>query len=417
MAAGPTYLDAARRRYGDRVLLDLGPYGTYVYLADPQDIRTVFLGDEELLRGGEANAPFLAPLLGETSVLVCDGQAHLARRRHLSGALSRGAVDALVPTMREVAAESLRSWPVGRAFRAIEQTRRITLEVILRTVIGTSEAALLAELRPVLAGLAEIGLLQMAQFPFPALRRLPYWRALWERKATADALIRRQVARTATDPGLADRHDVLATLVRESMAGQGLAMGEIADQVLTLLMAGHETTATALAWTLERLVRHPSVLRRAEEAAAAGDDRYLEALVAESLRVRPVVPEVSRRLSADMALGGHRLPGGAYVNPAIALVHRSPALYVDPFRFDPDRFVDHRPDPLNWMPFGGGSRRCLGATFALTEMKVVLKELLAHLELAATTRGGEWPRMRHVTLVPWSGAVIEVKARRRHPSD
>ena len=180
---------------------------------------------------------------------------------------------------------------------------------------------------------------------------------------------------------------------------------------MTLLMAGHETTATGLAWVIERLVRHPAVLARARRAAAEGDGAYLDAVVAETLRSRPVVADVSRRLTGPVRLGHDVLPAGIFVNPSIALVHHDARHYPDPGQFRPERFLGHHPDPAVWLPFGGGNRRCLGAAFATTEMRVVLEEVLRRLELATTARRAERPRLRHVTYVPHAGGRVTVLRR------
>jgi cytochrome P450 len=181
---------------------------------------------------------------------------------------------------------------------------------------------------------------------------------------------------------------------------------------MTLLLAGHETTATALSWTLERLVRHPDVLARAVRAADDGDDEYLEAIVKESLRVRPVLFDVARKLTEPVELGGHRIPAGVTVAPGIGLVQRSARHYPDPLRFDPDRMLGATLTPTTWLPFGGGARRCLGATFAQVEMRVVLREILRSVELAPSGARSERRRAKHITLVPHRGARIRVLARR-----
>jgi cytochrome P450 len=213
---------------------------------------------------------------------------------------------------------------------------------------------------------------------------------------------------------------VLVMLVRHR-GGDGTAMTtpEIRDQLVTLLLAGHETTATGLSWTFERLVRNPAILAAAAQAAQDGDDAYLDAVVTESLRVRPVVPDITRKLAQDVTIGegtrALRLPAGTFVDPAIYLVMRDPRLYPEPLEFRPERFVGQRPDPNVWIPFGGGSRRCLGSAFALTEMRVVLGEVLRRVELATTTRRAERTRVRHVTLTPHRGAVVTVRRRLYDP--
>lgn len=413
---GPPFLARCRRRYGDRFTLRLGRFGTYVYLTDPADIREVFRGDDSVFHAGEANAPFLGRVLGPTSVLVTDEDLHLRQRRRLSGPFHGDAVARLVPRMAGIAAADLDTWPVGRPFRTLDHTRSVTLEVILQTVMGVTEEDRLRPLREALLHLVDINLLEMAQFVVPSLSKMWPWKRFWPAKTRADDLIRAEIDRTRRDPDLDSRPDVMAMLVRHREPdGTAMTDGELRDQLVTLLLAGHETTATGLAWTLERLVRHPDVLARATGAARSGDDAYLDAVITESLRSRPVVPDVSRRLTRDVHLGEHLLPAGVYVDPAIVLVHRDPRMYPEPERFDPGRFDGARPDPLVWLPFGGGSRRCLGAAFAATEMRVVLSEVLSRVDLEPTAAPGEKARMRHVTLAPAGGGTVTVRARVQCP--
>ncbi len=407
MLVGPRWLEYCHRRYGDRFLLRLGRFGDYLYLVDPADIRAVFHGDEAQFHAGEANAPFLGRVLGATSVLVTDEDAHMRQRRRLVGAFHGGSVAGLAPRMAAIAGAEVERWPVGRPFPVLDRMRRVTLEIILQTVIGVTDEARLGPLRAALLQLTEIPMWQMAQFALPQLSSRRPWRSFWDRKEAADALLLAEVRRARTDP--AERPDVLAALVRHREPdGTTMTDEEVRDQIVTLLLAGHETTATGLAWAMERLTRHPAVLARAAAAARADDDRYLDAVVTETLRARPVVPDVSRRLTADYQLGRYTVPAGTFVDPAIVLVHRSPRFYPDPDRFDPDRFAGGRPDPSIWLPFGGGVRRCLGAGFAATEMRVVLAQILKRVDLAATSARAERARMRHVTLVPHRGAVVRV---------
>lgn len=413
MATGTLFLERWHRRYGDRFTVRLGRFGNYVYLVDPVDIREVFHGDDTVFHAGEANAPFLGRVLGATSVLVTDEDVHLRQRRSLAGPFHGSAVARLVPLMEAIAAGDVDAWPVGTPFKALPRTKSITLEVILQAVVGVTDETRLAPLRQALLRLVDIDMVTMAQFVFPALAKRWPWKRFAEVKARADALLYDEINRARRDPDLGSRADVLAMMVRHREAdGSGMSDDELRDQLATLLLAGHETTATGLAWALERLVRHPTVLERATSAARSGDDSYLDALVAETLRSRPVVPDVSRRLVRDFQLGPYLLPAGTYVDPAIALVHRSPACYSDAGSFDPRRFVGSRPDPAIWIPFGGGSRRCLGAAFAATEMRVVLAEILRRVDLEPTDEPGEKARIRHVTLAPSRGATITVGARR-----
>lgn len=414
----PRFMQYCSRRYGDRFTVRMGRFGTYVYLSDPGDIRAVFHGDDALFHAGEANAPFLGRVLGPSSVLCTDDDVHLRQRRHMSGPFHGSSVAALAPLMAEVAAEDVAGWPIGSEFAVLPHMRRVTLEVILRAVIGVDRAdhRRLAELRQTLSTLVDLNLLMMAPFAFPGLARFWPWTRYAAVQARADELIYSEIERCQGAPDLEQRRDVLALLVR----GGGMTTAELRDQLVTLLLAGHETTATGLAWTLERLVRHPAVLARAERAARDGDDGYLDAVITESLRVRPVVPDITRRLTRDVTIGEGdrelRLPAGVFVDPAIYLVMRSDASYPDPLAFRPERFVGARPDPSVWLPFGGGSRRCLGASFALTEMRVILATVLRSIELATSATRDERTRVRHVTLAPHRGARVTA-ARRHRPSE
>ncbi|MGH3856291.1 MAG: cytochrome P450 [Pseudonocardiaceae bacterium] len=238
------------------------------------------------------------------------------------------------------------------------------------------------------------------------------WRRRAQRRAAALALLTDEITRCRADPRLAQRTDALAMLVRGvEGAGPPMTDAELLDQLVTLLLAGHDTTATALSLAFERLTRHPALLHRTVRAAEDGDDAWLDAVCKESLRVRPVVFEFGRKLTAPVQLAGHHIPAGTILTPSINLVHHSGRHYPDPEEFNPQRFLDARPDPAVWLPFGGGVRRCLGATFAQVEMRTVLREILRGVELSATTAPDEPVAPHHVTMVPRQGAMVTV---RRH---
>jgi cytochrome P450 family 135 len=414
----PQFLASCHRRYGDRFTVRLGRFGTFVYLVDPEDIRSVFHGDDAALHAGEANAPFLGRVLGPSSVLCTDDEVHLRQRRRLSGPFHGSSIAELVPLMTQVAAEDIGTWPVGRSFALLPRMRGITIDVILRAVmgVGPDDPGRHDRLRVTLSDLVDLDLLRLAPFAFPALAGVWPWTRYGALQDRADALLHGEIEECRSDPELAARTDVLAMLVRHREEdGTAMTTPEIRDQLVTLLLAGHETTATGLAWTFERLVRHPAILAKAAHAAAEGDDDYLDAVVTESLRIRPVVPDITRKLARDVTIGEGprqlRLPAGTIVDPAVYLVMRSPKLYPEPLEFRPERFVGQRPDPNVWIPFGGGTRRCLGAAFALTEMRVVLGEVLRQVDLATTKRRSERTRVRHVTLTPHRGAVVTVRRR------
>jgi cytochrome P450 len=408
----PRFVAACRRRYGKVFTIRAAMTPPMVYLADPAEIKKVFAGDPSVFHAGEANA-ILGGLLGDSSVLVIDDDAHRERRRLMLPPFHRDAVAKQVELMAEIAAANIDGWPVGQPFAVAPKASEITLEVILRTVIGASDSSRLAALRAVMPKLLNVNQWTSFALAWPALLHRRPWRALLERIQEADRLLYAEIAERRADPNVDERTDALAMLVRATDEdGRTLSDRELRDQLMTLLVAGHDTTATALSWALERLTRHPEILEKAVAAADTGDDEYLDAVAKETLRIRPVVPDVGRVLTKPVELAGYRLPAGVMVVPAIGLVHSDPELYVAADRFDPDRMVGATLSPTTWFPFGGGNRRCLGATFALVEMRIVLREILRRVELATTTEPGETQRVKHVIFVPRDGGRIRVRARR-----
>ena len=412
----PSFISACRRRYGSVFTVRIATMGTLVYLDDPAEIKKVFAGSPSIYHAGEANS-MLAGLLGDSSVLVIDDDVHRERRRQMLPAFHRDAVARQTAVMAEIAAANVATWPLNTDFAVAPKMSEITLEVILRTVIGASDPARLAALRAVMPQLLNITPWASLAIASPKLQRLGLWRSLRRNTAEADRLLYAEIADRRADPGLAGRTDALAMLVRAGEAdGSAMTDRELRDQLITLLVAGHDTTATGLSWALERLTRHPATLEKAvqaAEASAAGDatgDDYLDAVAKETLRVRPVVFDVGRIVKEPVELAGYQLPVGIMVAPGIGLVHSNSRQYPQPDRFDPDRMLGATPGPTTWFPFGGGNRRCLGATFAMVEMRVVLREVLRRVELAPRTAAGERQKVKHVILVPHRGARIRVRA-------
>jgi len=407
----PRFVAACRRRYGSVFTLNVTGVGRMVYLDDPDDVKTVFAGDPSVFHAGEANS-MLAGLLGSASVLVVDDDVHRERRRLMVAPFHRDAVARQTRVMAELAADNVATWPVGTEFAVAPRMSQLTLEVILRTVIGASAPDRLAALRAIMPKLLSLSAWETFAVANPKLQRRRPWRHVRRNIEEANRLLYAEIAEHRADPGLTERTDALAMLIR---AG-GMTDKELRDQLMTLLVAGHDTTATALSWALERLTRHPAQLAKAVEAAhasAAGDpagDDYLDAVGKEVLRIRPVVFDVGRVLKAPTEIAGYRLPAGVMVAPGIGLIHQRADRYSEPGRFDPDRMLGASLGPTTWLPFGGGNRRCLGATFALVEMKVVLREILRRVELATTTAPDERQRVKAVILVPHRGARITVKA-------
>jgi cytochrome P450 family 135 len=401
----PRFVTSCHRRYGDVFTLRVASMGTLIYLARPADIKTVFGGDPAIYHAGEANS-MLAGLLGSSSVLVVDDEEHRDRRRLMLAPFRREAVAAQTGLIARIAADNIAGWPVGRTFAVAPKMSEITLEVILRTVIGATDEHRLAQLRAIMPKLLSVGVWESLAINTPGLQRLAPWRPFHDRLREADRLLYAEIAERRADPELDSRTDALAMMIR---AGQMTDI-QLRDQLMTLLVAGHDTTATSLSWALERLTRHPAVLDKAVRAARAGTDEYLDAVCREVLRIRPVVFDVGRILTEPTEVAGYRLPAGVMVAPGIGLVHRDAGQYEDPDRFDPDRMIDASFGPTTWLPFGGGNRRCLGANFALVEMAVVLREVLRRVDLHTSTARGERPRVKGVILIPHRGARIRVRA-------
>jgi len=407
---------ACRRRYGEVFTVRLTGYGPGVYLSNPEHIKTVFAGDPRIYHAGEANS-VLAGILGRSSVLVIDEDLHRDRRRLMLAPFHRDAVARQTGLIAEIAAANVAGWPVGTEFAVGPKMSQITLEVILRTAIGASDPRRLAALRALMPRLLTLGYFDTLAIARPQLQRRRPWRGLRRHIAEADELLYAEIADRRADPNLAGRTDALAMLVRagqegDDEGGRQMTDRELRDQLMTLLLAGHDTTATSLSWALERLTRSPGVLARATAAARSGDDDYLDAVAKETLRIRPVVFDVGRVLKEPVEIAGYRLPAGVIVIPAIGLVHASDDVYDDAAQFRPERMLGATPSPTKWLPFGGGNRRCLGANLALAEMRIVLREVLRHADIETTTAPGERPRVNGVIHQPHRGARIRVRALR-----
>lgn len=401
-----------RRHFDAMATLRVFGLGEFVTVWDPALIKELFTGDRELLRAGEANA--LLGSLGRSSVFVADGDRHLRLRRLLLPPFHGDAVRRYGELIREIALAEVDRWPVGGTVSGLERMRAIALEVILRAVIGVRDPERSARLRSVLPDVLDVSLIALlAENAHPRLfesrlgRRLGWLRARRE----AYRLLDEEIAAHRAEPD--GREDILALLLQaRDCEGRPLDGDDLRDQLFTLLVAGHETTAAALAWCLERLVRHPAALARLQrEIASGGGDAYLSAVIDETLRVRPVLDQVMRRLAAPLELGGYRLGAGTLVAASIIGVQGSEA-FDDPERFRPERFLDHPAPPYALIPFGGGARRCLGASFALLEMREVLRAVLQRVELRAPIASPERPtRWRRFTTVPARGARVIVATR------
>ncbi len=402
------FLRQSRARFGPMFTLRIAYEGDWVVLSDPELVKQVFTGDPRVFHAGEGNQ-ILRPVLGDNSVLVLDEQKHIQQRKLLLPPFHGERMQAYGEKMAEIAVREIETWPTGVPYRLRPRMQAITLEIVLETVFGVHGGPRMGPLRDALRGFLDLTTDPKAILPIllvgpQRITRVPAFRRRIER---VDGLLAQEISERRSAADLADRDDVLSMLVA-ARHDDGSPMGdaEIRDELLTLLVAGHETTATALSWAMERLTRHPDKLRRLRDEVEAGEDAYLTATVQETLRLRPVIVVVIRKLTEPVELGGHRLPAGARVVPCIHLVHRDPQIYPDPDRFLPERFLDNPPGTYTWIPFGGGVRRCLGAAFAQFEMAVVLRELVRRYEVGPADPKSERPFRRAITETPRRDAEV-----------
>jgi cytochrome P450 len=402
-----------QQRYGDVFSVKFLIFGTGVYVADPVAIRDMFTGDQSDLHAGEANEP-LAPVLGANSVLVLDGPQHLRQRKLLLPPFQGSAVTAFRTVIREVAEAEVARWATGAELVLRERMQALTFEVICRAVFGVTEPVRVERLRAAFAELIDMGVFFfMPEFMRRDLGRLSPWGRLRRRLATVDALLYEEIARRRREPDLDERTDVLSLLMRaEDEDGTGMTDVELRDELVTMLAAGHETTATGLAFAFDLLLREPSVLARIREETAAGGNDYLNAVVTETLRVRPVIDAAERTLKRPQVIAGWELPAGIRVYPAIVLVHRREDLYPEADRFRPERFLDGQAESYAWLPFGGGIRRCIGAALAQAEMAEVIRVVTSRVELEPLRPEPDPVVMRSITMAPKHGTPVRVAGRR-----
>lgn len=399
-----------RERYGSAFTLNLPMLGKAVVLADPGEIKQLLATSPEIADNVDVN---LGRVLGADSIFAVSGAPHRRLRKILAPPFHGRRVRAYEAIVEEEAAREMASWPEGRDFPTLASMRRITLNVITRTVFGAEGAELIA-LRRLLPAAVNLGS-RLAYLPLP--RTDLGWWSPWGRlriyRERCDEIIDRLIVTARQDPDLGKREDVLAMLLQGRYEdGSGLDNGEISGQLLTLLAAGNETTAASLAWAVERLRRHPAVLRRLTDEADAGGSRLREATIFEVQRVRPVVDQTARQVRApSMRLGRWTLQRGQVVFANIYLLHDNDDVFSNARDFDPDRFVDSKPGRYDWIPFGGGARRCLGASFAHMEMDVILRTLLRNFTLEPTDERGERRRSRGISFVPAKGGRAKVTRR------
>jgi cytochrome P450 family 135 len=411
------FLVGYRERYGDVFSVRFPFFGRIVYVADPELVKDVFTGSPAVFHAGEANATLLEPALGPSSVLTLDDEPHLRQRKLLLPPFHGERVRRYGELIEEVTQRDMATWPVGDPFALRAHTQRITLAVILRAVFGIRDKARIERAAKLIDAFSER---VTTIVRFPILRRdlgpgSP-WRRFVRAREALDAFIYEEVALRRAEAESEEREDVLSLLLRARHEdGSPMSDSELRDELVTVVGAGHETTATGLAWAMERLLRNPRALGRLRESLAAGHGDYLEATVKETLRARPVIIDVARRLTAPATIGGHSLPAGTFVVPAIAAVHMREDLYPQPREFRPERFLEAKADTYAWIPFGGGIRRCVGAAFAEFEMRIVLREVVTRAALRAADPAPEKVKVRNITLAPEHGTRVVLERPLTHP--
>jgi cytochrome P450 len=408
------FMERCRRRYGKRFTVRVFASPPFVMLADPDEVKVVFTAPPEILHPGEG-AKVLKPVVGTNSVILLDESAHMEQRKLMLPAFHGEKMARLQGLMAEVAEREVASWPAGEPIELHPRMQRLTLEIILRAVFGLDPGERLDALRAALSRMLAFGDRPLSLFPPPKeggqvewmLERVGPFAPFVRDQQEADRLIFELIDERRAGDGTAERDDVLTMLLAARHEdGSPMSDDELRDELMTLLVAGHETTASALAWAFERLSREPAVRERLMEEVAAGDgDAYLTATIHETLRRRPVLPNAAPRLvKRPIELGGWTYPAGVCLVPSVYLIHHDPEVYADPYAFRPERFLDTKPGTYTWIPFGGGRRRCLGASFAMQEMKVVLRAALGARRLVPAANRFETVRRRNITIRPALGA-------------
>jgi cytochrome P450 family 135 len=400
------FIPAMHRRYGDTFTVNAEPTGYGVVLRNPDDLRTIFRGDPEVFHAGEGNA-LLAPLVGRRSVLTMDAPEHVVERRRMLPPFHGERIARVVALMEEETDREVAQWPIGRDFELLPRMQALTLSIIVRVVLGVDERERAEAVGAALRRVLRFGLRDMLLWLWPGLQRVRPWSDIVRDLDRADQLIYAEIERRRIDPGRAERPDVLSMLLEGDPDPE-----LVRDELVTLLVAGHETTAVALSWTFERLLRHSGALAKVRTGLDDPRDPYRAAVAKETLRLRPVIMNIARRLTQPVELAGHVMPAGTLLLPSIIGIHTDPKIWgPDAAHFRPERWLSGDQPTYAWIPFGGGARRCLGATFALTEMDAVLRTTLRRIELRADRPHDEKPRMHNITLVPGRGARVHVISR------
>jgi cytochrome P450 len=406
-----TLVPALHREYGDTFSMRIlpGPR-TLVAFSDPADIKEIFAADPEQFHAGKGNE-ILKPVMGDKSVLLIDGADHTRARKLLMPAFTGPSMRGYEPLVEAIAKAEVDSWRGGVTLMTHDRMNAVTLDIILQVVFGVTDEARLAKLRPMVHRMVNIDAKMLLAWSYPRLFSVPPWRGYFANQSAVDELLYDEIRERRAAKDLDGRDDVLSRLLRVG-AEEGeapLTDHELRDQLVTLLLAGHETTASALSWTLYELGRAPELLARATAAADSGDEAYLDACLREGMRLHPIIDFVARLLMSDQTVAGRRLPKGTVVTPSIMLSHSRDANFADAHIFNPDRFIGSKPAANTWIPFGGGVRRCIGAAFSLMEGRIVLREILQRFEVTAEVEAPN--KLRNITNVPANKAPLRLTSR------
>ena len=412
------FLERCRSRYGRRFTLRMPFTPPFVMLSDPDEVRAVFTAPADVLHPG-SGARVLEPIVGANSVILLDEAAHMEQRKLLLPAFHGEAMGRLQGAIEAAAAREIAAWPREEPIEMHPRMQGLTLEIILRAVFGLDPGPRFDALRETLGEMLAFGERPISLLGPPLggradrlLARVGPYRRFLAVQRQADRLLFELITERRADRSAVSRDDILAMLLgARHEDGTVMSDEEIRDELLTLLVAGHETTASSLAWSLEQLSRHPQAMGALRAEIDAGGEEYLTATIHETLRHRPVLPNSAPRYTVqEIEVGGWRYPTGVCLVPSAYLIHHDPQIYPDPYAFRPERFLDQRPGTYTWIPFGGGRRRCLGASFALLEMQIVLRELFRTVDVRPASNGFELARRRNITIRPGAGAIVELVA-------
>ena len=401
------------RRYGPIMTMPILSLGNVAIVSDPELVKQVFTAPPDVLLGGEGVGP-AAAIYGSGSMFVQEEPEHLRRRKLLTPPLHGAALSSYVPIMENSARAAMHSWPVDRPFEMLKAARALTLDVIVKVIFGVDDPAEVRRLGRPFERLLNLGVSEQLTVRY-ALRHTGALR-VWPRRARAnkeiDDVVMPLIARRRNDPHLSEQLDILALLMcARGDDGEALSDSEIRDDLITLILAGHETTATTLAWIFDLLLHHPDALRRVEAEALSGEEAFTAAVINETLRVRPPAPFTARVAAQPFPIGGYRVEAGTRIVVHIIAINRNPDIYEHPNEFRPERFLGTRPETYAWVPFGGGIKRCLGAAFTMRELITVLHVLLREGEFSAVDEKPERIVRRSIMLAPRFGTRVTLRLR------